>query len=473
MKPTVSRTFTTTASPEAVFDYLADFTNTEEWDPGTVSTRRVSGDGGVGTKYRNVSKFLGRKTEITYTTVAARRPNARSTSPGTTSSSTATTYGHPAHGRGAEVTYTAEFEFKGLFGRPPRVRSPVAAASPQEARRRGRDGPATNLDRLGTVDRRCPCGRSTPCWTGPWCSATPGSGSAVRRRAARLAGRPRAGRAGRQDVRRHRCHLGLGIATAEGLAAARRPRAPRGPRPSKGETVRDELAPRSPGAPAAAVDAATSATSTTYAASPARSAPSAGHPRPRPQRRRDAARAHRVRAGPRADMAVHVLGPVLMTELLRPQLPPAGRVVLVTRGGMYGQTLRADDPEYLTATYSPTTAYARSKRAQVELLPVLAERWCARRRRGRRDPPGLGRHPGRRRRRCPRFRRSPGRAARRRRGRRHHACGWPAPSRRRRAGRLWHDRVERPIHIVPTTRAGEDERARAWAWLKDAAGLAG
>ena len=40
-------------------------------------------------------------------------------------------------------------------------------------------------------------------------------------------------------------------------------------------------------------------------------------------------------------MALHVLGPVLMTELLRPRLTD-GRVVLVTSGGMFGQRLRDD-----------------------------------------------------------------------------------------------------------------------------------
>src|SRR4051794_3962798 len=57
-------------------------------------------------------------------------------------------------------------------------------------------------------------------------------------------------------------------------------------------------------------------------------------------------------------MALHVLGPVLMTELLRPVL--AGhdaRTIFVASGGMYGQGLRADDPEYLRGDYSPTTAY--------------------------------------------------------------------------------------------------------------------
>ena len=74
-------------------------------------------------------------------------------------------------------------------------------------------------------------------------------------------------------------------------------------------------------------------------------------------------------------MALHVLGPVAMTEALLPALAARSRVVLVTSGGMYAQPLRDDDPAYLRGEYSPTTAYARSKRAQVELLPLLQQRW--------------------------------------------------------------------------------------------------
>lgn len=35
-------------------------------------TERVSGDGGVGTKYHNTSKFMGRETELTYEVVEHR-----------------------------------------------------------------------------------------------------------------------------------------------------------------------------------------------------------------------------------------------------------------------------------------------------------------------------------------------------------------------------------------------------------------
>jgi uncharacterized protein YndB with AHSA1/START domain len=64
--PSVERTVTVDQPIEKVWTYLSDFTTTEEWDPPTVSTVRTSGDGGVGTTYTNVSKFLGHETEVKY-----------------------------------------------------------------------------------------------------------------------------------------------------------------------------------------------------------------------------------------------------------------------------------------------------------------------------------------------------------------------------------------------------------------------
>lgn len=52
--------------PDAVFAYLADFTTTQQWDPSTIRTERISGDGNVGTRYVNTSRFAGRTSEITY-----------------------------------------------------------------------------------------------------------------------------------------------------------------------------------------------------------------------------------------------------------------------------------------------------------------------------------------------------------------------------------------------------------------------
>ena len=122
--PSVSRTFTTTATPDAAYAYLADFTHAEEWDPGTKSCERTSGDGGVGTTYRNVSSFLGREVEVIYTT-AELAPPTRVHLRGTNEQFE----GHDifeitASGRGSQVRYTAEMSFSGLS----KLAAPVVAA---------------------------------------------------------------------------------------------------------------------------------------------------------------------------------------------------------------------------------------------------------------------------------------------------------------------------------------------------------
>lgn len=62
--PVVERTIAVERSPATVWRFLADFTTTEEWDPPTLSTERTSGDGGVGTTYRNIAKYAGLRTEV-------------------------------------------------------------------------------------------------------------------------------------------------------------------------------------------------------------------------------------------------------------------------------------------------------------------------------------------------------------------------------------------------------------------------
>ena len=111
----IVRTLTVNRSPEDAFAYLSDFTTTEEWDPGTVSTTRMSGDGGVGTRYHNTSKFLGRETELVYVveeSSAPRRLRLRGENKTVIAHDTMTL--EPTAGGKAELTYRAEFEFKGV-----------------------------------------------------------------------------------------------------------------------------------------------------------------------------------------------------------------------------------------------------------------------------------------------------------------------------------------------------------------------
>lgn len=183
-----------------------------------------------------------------------------------------------------------------------------------------------------------------------------------------------------------------------------------------------------------------------------------------PQERRESVDGHEL------TVATHVLGPVLLTEELRGVLRPGARVVLVSSGGMYSQALPLDDLEYEHGTYRGATAYARSKRMQVELTPVLAERlaedgvsvhamhpgWA--------DTPGVADS-------LPAFRlltrpvlRDAEAGA--------DTIVWlaatePAPE----SGRFWHDRAPRPTALLPGTAASEVDVRRLWNWVREQTGI--
>ena len=109
----LERTVRTDRPVGRVFAYLSDFTNTEEWDPGTVETVLVSGDGGVGTDYRNTSRFAGRESSLTYT-VVERVVDERLVLRGRNRSVTVTDtmrFTALPDGAGTEVRYTADFDF--------------------------------------------------------------------------------------------------------------------------------------------------------------------------------------------------------------------------------------------------------------------------------------------------------------------------------------------------------------------------
>ena len=107
------KTITVEKPLNKVFGYLSDFTTTTEWDPGTVRTVRIVGEGAVGTEYVNTSKFAGRETQLTYV-VQELVPNQRIALRGENKTVIAyDTMTFRTSGSGTEVTYTAEFTFKG------------------------------------------------------------------------------------------------------------------------------------------------------------------------------------------------------------------------------------------------------------------------------------------------------------------------------------------------------------------------
>lgn len=112
---TVTRTFIVNPDPSTVLDYLKDFTNAEEWDPGTEScTRTDSGPLGVGSTFHNVSKIAGVSTELDYTIEELSDDTLVlfGTNETATSTDTITVVPGPS-GSGSEVTYEAVIELKG------------------------------------------------------------------------------------------------------------------------------------------------------------------------------------------------------------------------------------------------------------------------------------------------------------------------------------------------------------------------
>ena len=111
---TIKRTVTVAKPLDKVFAYLTDFTTTTEWDPGTVDTVRVKGDGGVGTEYQNTSKFAGRETRLTYV-VERLVPQEVFALRGENKTLVANdTMTFRRVGDSTEFTYVAEFAFKGI-----------------------------------------------------------------------------------------------------------------------------------------------------------------------------------------------------------------------------------------------------------------------------------------------------------------------------------------------------------------------
>ncbi len=71
-------------------------------------------------------------------------------------------------------------------------------------------------------------------------------------------------------------------------------------------------------------------------------------------------------------VATHLVGPFLLTQLLRNKLHGA-RVIFVSSGGMYGKRLDVDTMMANDGPYDGVAAYAMTKRGQVVISEMLAE----------------------------------------------------------------------------------------------------
>jgi dehydrogenase/reductase SDR family member 12 len=170
--------------------------------------------------------------------------------------------------------------------------------------------------------------------------------------------------------------------------------------------------------------------------------------------------------------ATNVLAPFLLTNLLLEPLRRAApsRVITVTSGGMYTAGLDVGDLQLAEREFDGARFYAHTKRIQV----VLTELWAERERNngvsfasvhpGWADTPGLERS-------LPRFHRLVKPALRDT----HQGADtivWlgTTPDPGGEPGELWHDRRARPKHRLPGTRETEGERRRLWSQLCELSG---
>ena len=171
--------------------------------------------------------------------------------------------------------------------------------------------------------------------------------------------------------------------------------------------------------------------------------------------------------------AVHVVAPFLLTHLLMGQLAhsPGGRVITMSSGGMYSQRLDVEALDPHREDYDGVKAYARAKRAQVELTRLwdlhyggsgvrfvaMHPGWVA--------TPGLDSG-------LPRFARFVGPVLRTPEQGADTAV-WlaSAPRAALGEGRFWLDRRPRREHLVPWTHAAPAEPDRLWEWCMENAEL--
>ncbi len=112
---TISKSIVVPRPAEDVFGYLADFSNTAEWDPGVAEATKVTeGPVGVGSRFDLVALFRSRRIPISYV-VTLYEPSSRVVLVGSNQNFQGTDdIGVSPEGDGARVDWDVVFEMKGL-----------------------------------------------------------------------------------------------------------------------------------------------------------------------------------------------------------------------------------------------------------------------------------------------------------------------------------------------------------------------
>ena len=105
-------------SPEEAFEYLADFANAREWDPGVVEGENLTGQPlGPDSRFRLVARFLGRRVPLEYRIVAFEPPRRVVFQADQAAVCSTDEICFVPVGAGTSVTYDADLRLKGTLGR--------------------------------------------------------------------------------------------------------------------------------------------------------------------------------------------------------------------------------------------------------------------------------------------------------------------------------------------------------------------
>ncbi|MFZ0626879.1 MAG: SDR family NAD(P)-dependent oxidoreductase [Acidimicrobiia bacterium] len=167
-------------------------------------------------------------------------------------------------------------------------------------------------------------------------------------------------------------------------------------------------------------------------------------------------------------LATNLAGQFLLTNLLIPRLRESApsRVVMVSSGGMYSERIRPDDLGYRDSHYSGASAYARTKRGQVILTEMWADRHAKSGISFHAMHPGWAKTEGVKRS-LPTFNtlmkpllRTPAQGA--------DTIVWLASAKEpgMTNGRFWFDRKPAPTHLIESTRETLEDRNRLWDGLE-------
>lgn len=136
--------------PGPVFDAVADFSSSADWDPGVLVARRIRGGSpvpeGVGAQYDLTVTFRGRSSEMRYTTTRYERPSVVVLEGvGPRIAAVDTIEVEPSPKGGARITYTADLRLTGLA----KLAQPFLAGAFEQMGRNAIDGMKAWID--GTV----------------------------------------------------------------------------------------------------------------------------------------------------------------------------------------------------------------------------------------------------------------------------------------------------------------------------------